>query len=240
MGWRGQPGGGKIDIRDWVVPDEAIIGQRPGILANGARVPAKDLDYSAHYSGNVTVRGIALAGTTMWIYVDSQARGFNITTKARDDSKDFDVGGRINIATDGTTLYVLGYGGSRRRVSWLAYTIATKARDNSKEGEQPGGEPSHFFTDGTTMWIGGESAGAEFSAETLPDTADASKNFRIAGFRVVTRLTGADTAAYRNAKIYGTTLIGNYIYALVGSHIYPQQAPLHVVAFKKGHLKESA
>ena len=113
MGWRGQPGSGKIDVRDWVVPDEAIIGQRPGILANGVRVPDRELDYSGSYDAS-DVRGIAMAGNTMWLYVDGAIRAFNLTTKARDASKDIPTPGSdwtgygiTSIDSDGTRLYVM-------------------------------------------------------------------------------------------------------------------------------------
>ena len=241
MGWRGQPGSGKIDVRDWVVPDEAIIGQRPGILANGARVFARDLDYSGSYDGD-SVSAITTSGTTMWLYTGGHFRAFNLGTKARDATKDilslasgWAGHGIRDIHSDGTTLYAYALSTTLSKVGWRAWTISTLARDNTKEGSRGlviDHFPTRFVTDGTTLWYGdfGSQKNGLFQAVTLPNTPNADKDFQVSGFRIPMRLVGGGVQI---SRMYGSTLVGDHIFFLIGSHIYPQEAPFNIVAFKK-------
>ena len=244
MGWRGQPGSGKIDVRDWVVPDEAIIGQRPGILANGARVSARDLDYSGSYDGD-SVSAITTSGTTMWLYTGGAFRAFNLGTKARDATKDvlsvasgWTGYGIKDIHSDGTTLYAYALARTLRKVGWRAWTISTLARDNTKEGIRGLSidyNPARFVTDGTTLWYG-DLLGTtysinQFHAVTLPSTPNADKDFLVSGFRIPLYLAGAISTQI--SRIYGSTLVGDHIFFLIGSASYPQEAPFNIVAFNK-------
>ena len=241
MGWRGQPGSGKIDVRDWVVPDEAIIGQRPGILANGARVSARDLDYSGSYDGD-DVHAITTSGTTMWLYTGGAFRAFNLGTKARDATKDvlsvasgWTGYGIRDIHSDGTTLYAYAFSTTLSKVGWRAWNISTLARDNTKEGYRvlsTGHSPARFVTDGTTLWYGGfgSQKNGLFHAVTLPSTPNADKDFQVSGFRIPMRLVGG---IGRIAEIYGSTLVGDHFFFLIGNASYPQEAPFNIVAFNK-------
>ncbi len=139
-----------------------------GLSANyiGMREGSKEFETRA-ISGSInqTFRpsGIWSDGTTMWIANDNGAHGlakaiyaFNLSTGDSDNSKTIHLhsdNGHLNgIASDGTTMYVSDYDDDKI----YAYTIATGARDTSKESGTIPDINGMWVEDSTTIWLSNE------------------------------------------------------------------------------------
>ena len=97
----------------------------------------------------------------MWVadYADDKIYAYNLATKARDSTKDFDTlsaaGNNLprGLWSDGTTMWVSDSSADKI----YAYNLATKARDSTKDfdtlnaaGNQA---PLGIYSDGITMWV---------------------------------------------------------------------------------------
>ena len=146
-------------------------------------------DFNSLTAANNNVpTGIISDGTTMWVadFEDNKIYAYNLATKARDSSKEFegmdlDFDNPLGIWSDGTTMWVVRNSGANSAI--YAYTIATKARDSSKDFNTAtltaaGNNNSEgIWSDGTTMWVA-DTADDKIYAYTLATNArDSSKDF---------------------------------------------------------------
>ena len=134
-------------------------------LVTKAHDPSKDFNNILE-PGDNTYGDIWSDGTTMWVSVpsegqtndgDSKIYAYNMVTKARDPSKDFNtlptnslVGGRYDasgIWSDGTTMWVAD--GSRGKLD--AYDLSTKVRVPSKDFHSVSVRGG-IWSDGNNMW----------------------------------------------------------------------------------------
>ena len=133
-------------------------------------------------AGNIDVQGIASDGTTLWVADsdDNKIYAYNLATKARDSSKDFnalgsEVAGVQAIWTDGTTMWLTNISGIN---SIFAYNVATKSRDNDKNINNLA-EANHagLWSDGTTMWAADFNADKIYAYNLVTKARDSNKDF---------------------------------------------------------------
>ena len=116
----------------------------------------------------------------MWVtdWIDIKIYAYNLTTKARDASKDFDTldaAGNDNLRgiwSDGTTMWVVDF--SDEKV--YAYDMTTKARDASKDFDTPD-HPAGIWSDGTTMWVTVQIPTKIYAYDMTTKARDAGKDF---------------------------------------------------------------
>ena len=127
-------------------------------------------DFNTLVPENNHPSGLWSDGTTMWVANYNNAPvskifAYDLSTKARDESKDFNtltvagngtVSGNADptgIWSDGTTMWVA----DRRNAKIYAYNLSTKARDAAKDfdtlGAAGNSSPGGIWSDGTTMWV---------------------------------------------------------------------------------------
>ena len=122
----------------------------------GARHPAKDFTTLAQ--AGVNPRGIWSDGTTMWVqsWQGTKIHAFDMTTKARDSSKDITLDSSIShangITGDGTTVWVSNYVTTDKI---FAHSISSKSYDSGKNITLHADNDwaTYLWTDGTTMWV---------------------------------------------------------------------------------------
>ena len=161
-------------------------------LSTKARDESKDFNTltvrgSGTVSGNSYPTGIWSDGTTMWVAdgEDAKIYAYNLSTKARDESKDFDTlsaAGNSNprgIWSDGTTMWVVDHSNDDDKV--FAYNLATKARDSSRDIDtlRSDGNRRAFgiWSDGTTMWVGDSLFLKLYAYDLATKSRDPSKDF---------------------------------------------------------------
>ena len=122
--------------------------------------------------------GIWSDGTTMWVADDSDDKiyAYNMSTKARDSSKDFDTLEDAEnerpegIWSDGETMWVADYSDDKI----YAYSMSTKARVSSKDFdtlEDADNEHTYgIWSDGETMWVA-DYSDDKIYAYNAPETA---------------------------------------------------------------------
>ena len=120
----------------------------------GSRDSSKDFTLD---SDNGSPRGIWSNGTTMWVVdnTDDKAYAYNLTSKARDASKDISFPTAQTwqaITSDGVTVWA---GNNESYTTIYAYTLATGAADTSKNITMSGGNDHafHLWTDGVHIWV---------------------------------------------------------------------------------------
>ncbi len=122
----------------------------------GSRHPAKDFNTLAQAA--VNPRGIWSDGTTMWVqsWQGTKIHAFDMTTKARDSSKDITLDSSIShangITGDGTTVWVSNYVTTDKI---FAHSISSKSYDSGKNITLHADNDwaTYLWTDGTTMWV---------------------------------------------------------------------------------------
>ncbi len=126
-------------------------------------------------AGNYLSAGIWSDGTTMWVAnygldlggstINAKIYAYDMTTKERDSSKDFDTLDAENtspqgIWSDGTTMWVVDsypvpFTTSSKKI--YAYNMITKERDSSKDFNMLQDAGNHhardIWSDGDTMWV---------------------------------------------------------------------------------------
>ena len=158
-----------------------------------ARNPSLDFDTLAA-SGTIWPRDIWSDGTTMYVscVVDDDdrtpvIRAYNLSTKARDSSKDFaslpGAGNAFGIWSDNTTIYVGVLSNVIR-----AYNLSTKARDSSKDftnlrvrDDVRDVNPRGLWSDGITMYVGDSSNDLVRGYNLSTKMRDTSKDLNIVG-----------------------------------------------------------
>ena len=97
----------------------------------------------------------------MWVtnVLDTKIYAYNLSTKARDASKDFNTlsaagnTSPYDLWSDGTTMWVVDPVGDKI----YAYNLSTKAEDTSKDfnslSTSGNNDPTGIWSDGTTMWV---------------------------------------------------------------------------------------
>ena len=95
-------------------------------------------------------------GTTLWLYSRDLGKlaAFNLSSKARDLTKDIDVGSvwyPVSVTGDGSTVWM----GQQYLNRLWAYSLDTRARVPGKDItlHPDNGDRSALWTDGTTMWV---------------------------------------------------------------------------------------
>ncbi|MCY3738611.1 MAG: cadherin-like beta sandwich domain-containing protein [Gemmatimonadaceae bacterium] len=121
-------------------------------------------DFNTLVPGNNHPAGLWSDGTTLWVAnynnaPESKIFAYNLSTKARDASKDFNTlkaAGNDDprgLWSDGTTMWVAD--GADARI--YAYSLSTKARDAARDfgtlGAAGNNDPRGLWSDGTTMWV---------------------------------------------------------------------------------------
>ena len=134
-------------------------------------------------AGNTLPEGMWSDGTTMWVLNDNSTivRAYNLATKARDSSKDFNLTSENtrpqDIWSDGTTIWVSDFSDSKI----YAYVMATKAYDSSKDfntlAAADNTQPQGIWSDGTTMWVGDSRHDKLFAYNLATKARDAAKDF---------------------------------------------------------------
>ncbi len=121
-------------------------------------------DFNTLVPGNNHPAGLWSDGTTLWVAnynnaPESKIFAYNLSTKARDASKDFNTlkaAGNDDprgLWSDGTTMWVAD--GADARI--YAYSLSTKARDAARDfgtlSAAGNNDPRGLWSDGTTMWV---------------------------------------------------------------------------------------
>ena len=127
-------------------------------------------DFNAFAAGNNYPSGLWSDGTTMWVANYNNAPvskifAYDLSTKARDESKDFNTlsvrgSGTVSgnsyptgIWSDGTTMWVA----DGEDAKLYAYDLSTKARDAAKDFDTlsaaGNNSPRGIWSDGETMWV---------------------------------------------------------------------------------------
>ena len=142
----------------------------------------------------------------MWVvdYTDDKIYAYNLSTKARDSSKDFttlnaaDNNHPSAIWSDGTTMWVADSDDNKL----YAYSTSTKARDSSKDFDTlraAGNEsPWGLWSDGTTMWVDDLADKKLYAYSMSTKARDSSKDFET--------LTAAGNETPRGIWSNGTTM----------------------------------
>ena len=120
-------------------------------------------------------------GTTIWVAdgADIKLYAYNLGTKARDASKDFDTldaasnNNPRGIWSDGTTMWVADY----RDGKVYAYDLTTKARDASKDFDTLLTYTTGIWSNGTTMWVAVQLPGKIYAYDMTTKARDAGKDF---------------------------------------------------------------
>ena len=134
-------------------------------------------------AGNNSPYGIWSDGTTMWVadVQEGKLYGYNLSTKARDMSKDLDepdshISGPRGIWSDGTTMWVSAFSVGRL----YAFDLATDTRDASKDFDtlsDAGNEfATAFWSDGSTMWVVDSAAVKVFAYNMATKARDPDKD----------------------------------------------------------------
>ncbi len=149
--------------------------------------PTKDFD-TLIAAGNTSPHGIWSNGTTMWVadWYNGKIYAYNMTTKARDSSKDFSTtlsaAGNTSptgIWSNKTTMWAADY--STRKI--YAYNMTTKARDSSKDfntntlSAAGNTSPTGIWSNGTTMWVVDYSTRKIYAYNMTTKARDSSKDF---------------------------------------------------------------
>ena len=163
IGGRGLPTGGvssqivqldENDIPQWMrgIPVGGNNGELLGIGTSGLEWVGSGSDgfrtitsYPSDFTtlsaaGNTTPAGMWSDGTTLYVLDNGdpnlQVFAYTIATKARDLTKGFNVGLRVNsaggLASNGTTIYV-AYSDGNHNAFIKAYNLATRLPDTSKD-----------------------------------------------------------------------------------------------------------
>ena len=151
----------------------------------GENVRKSSDDFDTLNADLVAPQGMWSDGTTMWASNNSDDKiyAYNVQTKLRDQSKDFDT---LNAAgntsptglwSDGTTMWVADLLSSKI----FAYVLATKIRDQSKDFDTLNAagntRPSGIWSDGTTMWVVDRSDDKIYAYILQTKLRDTSKEF---------------------------------------------------------------
>ena len=138
-------------------------------------------------ASNTSPYGLWSDGTTMWVLNDSsddKLYAYNLATKARDSSKDFNTLSSTwarGIWSDGTTMWVVEDFGSKV----YAYNLVTKASDSSKDfntlSAASNTSPKGLWSDGTTMWIVDSSDDKLYAYNLATKARDSGKDFNTLG-----------------------------------------------------------
>ena len=147
---------------------------------------AKDFD-GLVAAGNEKPIGIWSDGTTMWVmdFIDTKIYAYNFSTKARDDTKDFNTldAGNLNprgLWSDGTTMWVADSGNDKI----YAYSLSTKMRDAAKDFntlDAGNNEPRGLWSDGTTMWVSNSTNNKIYAYNLSTKARDDTKDFNTLG-----------------------------------------------------------
>ena len=180
----------------WVsdLSDDHIYAYR---MSDRARDTTEEFDLPAD---NGNPRGIWSDGTTMWVsdVSDDHIYAYRMSDQSRDTSKEFaladsndgaqDNGSPRGIWSDGTTMWVADIGDDKL----YAYTLATGARDTSKEFDTHGDNPSpmHLWSDGTTIWVADWAADKVFAYTLATGARVSSKEFAATTHSTDAQLTG--------------------------------------------------
>ena len=155
-------------------------------MAFADRVPSQDFTLAAHEAGGSSAPlGLWSDGTTMWVSDngDDKIYAYNLATKARDSSKDFDTLSAAGntaprgIWSDGTTMWVADETDDKL----YAYNLATKARDSSKDFDTLNAagntNPLGLWSDGTTVWVSDNGDRKIYAYNLATKARDSSKDF---------------------------------------------------------------
>ena len=198
-------------VNDWL--DKRIYAYN---RTTKARDSGKDIDYSDE--GVSIARGLWSDGTTLWLVVAhpvDKLMAFTLSTGARDSSKDINLasghGNPWGVWGDGTTVWVSeGWTEDRSYPpNWepedpvlrptytyatgeiYAYTLATGARDSSKDitsltdtaSSYPGNiyDNIAIWSDGTTLWVGSRDDHKLVAHVLATGARDSSKDITLSG-----------------------------------------------------------
>ena len=123
--------------------------------------------------------GMHTDGTTIWVAqgVTGILQAYNYVTKARDSSKDFNLGftSPDDICSDGTTMWVVN--GNADTI--VAFKMSDRSRDSAKDIAPQGGNgsPSGAWTDGVTMWVSDPTDNYMYAYNVSTKQPDGSKQF---------------------------------------------------------------
>ena len=174
----------------WVSDDEdaKLYAYR---MSDGARDDAKDFDTLSD-AGNNNPFGIWSDGATMWVSdtEDAKLYAYRMSDGARDDAKDFntlsDAGNNFptGIWSDGATMWVSDNAGKLYAYE-ISYEISHEMfygrRDSAKDFDTLRAAdhyfPSGIWSDGTTMWVGNDSAKKLYAYRMSDRARDDAKDF---------------------------------------------------------------
>ena len=155
-------------------------------MAFADRVPTQDFTLAADEAGgSFAPIGLWSDGTTMWVgdSGDNKIYAYNLSTKERDSSKDFDTlsaagnTAQRGLWSDGTTMWV----GDASDDKIYAYNLSTKARDSSKDFDTLSAAgntaPIGLWSDGTTMWVSDDGDDKIYAYNLGTKERDSSKDF---------------------------------------------------------------
>ena len=176
------------------------------------RNPAQDFD-TLKAAGNASPAGIWTDGVTMWV-ADTVGWifAYDLATKERDPSKDFDAleaanGKPLGISSDGVTMWV----GNPDFHALLAYDLTTKQRVPGKDFNTlkaaGNDKPSGIWSDGVTMWVADSDDDKVYAYDMKTQQPDPGKNFALAAGNVSPTGIWTDgvtmwVADYWESKIY--------------------------------------
>ena len=158
-------------------------------LATKEREEGKEFTLKTSTTDNKFPQSLWSDGTTMWVShflwsgTESKIFAYNLSTKARDPSKDFDTllaegnDNPVGLWSNGTTMWVAD--SVDKKI--YAYKMSDKSRDAGKDFNtliRAGNEnPKGIYSDGTTMWVADFDDDKIYAYKMSDKSRDAGKDF---------------------------------------------------------------
>ena len=176
---------------DWFQNDNTknnYIENKPTDIINiifGQRNSSQDFNISIPGLSNILIEiyGLWSDGVTIWCAnrTSTNIYAYNLITKARDPSKDFNITsstivGFSGLWSDGTTMWVA----DEALQKIYAYVLSTKARDSGKDFNTLDANhyPYGLWSDGTTLWSGSDN-NIIYAYNLITKERDAAKDLNI-------------------------------------------------------------
>ena len=174
-----------VTAEDTTTMMEYTVDVNRGVNADFGWKAWDDFDTLRAVPFNTDASGLWSNGTTAWVGDTSAEKlhAYNLFTKARDASKDFDTlsaaGNAIvyGLWSDGTTMWVA----DTQDDKLYAYNLSTKARDDAKDFDTLAGagntSPGGLWSDETTMWVVDTFDDKLYAYKMSDKSHDADKDF---------------------------------------------------------------
>ena len=167
-----------VTAEDMTTTETYTISINQGVTSTFGWKASDDFDGLITAENNFPT-GIWSNGITMWVadVEDDQLYAYDLATKARDASKDFDTlnadnGAPYGIWSNGITMWVADPSDSKL----YAYNMATKAHDAGNDLDTVAGSTG-IWSDSTTMWVANQPDKKIYAYTLATGVRDVTKDF---------------------------------------------------------------